>query len=83
MLDLQTMGVDWWFMKMEKYKEVRRKMGQEGSNAAQLVEVELSRFTEDEQREKRMAERGAKIKQETSEFKKVFMQAAQFMDEFS
>lgn len=77
------MGIDWWFQKMEKYKNVRRKMGAEGSNTAQLVEVELSRFTEDEQREKRMAERGAKIKQETSEFRKMFMQARQFMDEFS
>lgn len=77
------MGIDWWFVKMDKYKNVRRKMGAEGGNTAQLVEVELQRFTEDEQREKRMAERGAKIKQETSEFRKMFMQARQFMDEFS
>jgi predicted secreted acid phosphatase len=80
---VQTMGVDWWFHKMEKYKNVRRKMGQEGANVEQLVEVELQRFTEDEQREKRMAERAAKIKQEPSEFRKAYMQAAQFFDEFS
>jgi hypothetical protein len=53
---------------------VRRKMGAEGSNTAQLVEVELQRFTEDEQRDKRMAERAAKIKQESSEFRKAYMQ---------
>ena len=68
---------------MEKYRDVRRKMGAEGGNVAQIVEVELQRFTEDEQREKRMAERAARIKQEPSEFRKVFMQARQFFDEFS
>ena len=77
------MGIDWWFHKMSKYKEVRRKMGAEGSNVQQIVDVELQRFTDDAHREKRMAERGAKIKQETSEIKKVIMQARQFMDEFS
>ena len=68
---------------MEKYKNVRRKMGAEGSNTEQLVEVELSRFTEDEMREKRMAERAAMIKQETSEVRKTILKARQFLDEFS
>lgn len=77
------MGVDWWFAKLEKYHNVRRKMGAEGSNVAQRVEVELQRFTDDEMREKRMAEREKKIKQEPSEFRKVYLQAAQLLDEFS
>ena len=68
---------------MEKYKNVRRKMGSEGANTEQLVEVELSRFKEDEMREKRMAERANRIKQETSEAMKVYLQARQFFDEFS
>ena len=79
----QTMGIDWWFHKMQKYKEVRRKMGAEGGNIQQIVDTELQRFTDDALREKRMAERDAKIKQETSEVKKVIMQARQFLDEFS
>jgi predicted secreted acid phosphatase len=77
------MGIDWWFQKMEKYKNVRRKMDTEGGNTAMLVEVELERFVGDEQREKRMAERAAKIKQEPSEIRKAYMQARQFFDEFS
>ncbi len=77
------MGIDWWFHKMQKYKEVRRKMGAEGGNIQQIVDTELQRFTDDAVREKRMAERDAKIKQETSEVKKVIMQARQFLDEFS
>lgn len=68
---------------MQKYKEVRRKMGAEGGNIQQIVDTELQRFTDDALREKRMAERDAKIKQETSEVKKVIMQARQFLDEFS
>uniref|UniRef100_A0A7S3GN15 EF-hand domain-containing protein n=1 Tax=Spumella elongata TaxID=89044 RepID=A0A7S3GN15_9STRA len=79
----KTMGIDWWFHKMQKYKEVRRKMGAEGGNIQQIVDTELQRFTDDALREKRMAERDAKIKQETSEVKKVIMQARQFLDEFS
>jgi hypothetical protein len=77
------MGIDWWFEKMVKYKEVRRKMGQEGSNTDKLVEIELERFTADEDRERRMAERSNQIKQETSEIKKTILQARQFLDEFS
>ena len=77
------MGIEWWYSKMEKYRDVRRKMGAEGSNADRLVQVELNRFTDDEMREKRMAERAAVIKQETSEIRKVILQARQFLDEFS
>jgi hypothetical protein len=45
--------------------------------------LELQRFTDDAHGEKRMAERSAKKKQETSEIKKGNMQARQFLDEFS
>jgi len=79
----KTMGTDWWFVKMERYKEVRRKMGAEGKNTEALVDLELRRFTEDELRERRMAERAALIKQETSEVKKTILKARQFLDEFS
>jgi len=68
---------------MERYKEVRRKMGAEGKNTEALVDLELRRFTEDELRERRMAERAALIKQETSEVKKTILKARQFLDEFS
>ena len=37
----------------------------------------------DEHREKRMADRDQKIKEEKSEVKKVLLQARQFLDEFT
>lgn len=77
------MGIDWWFNKMEKFKNVRRKMVSEGDNVEKLVELELERFQEDDTKEKRMAERALLIKQETSEIRKVMLQAKQFLDEFS
>ena len=48
-----------------------------------LVELELERFQEDDDKEKRMAERALLIKQETSEIRKVMLKAKQFLDEFS
>lgn len=77
------MGIEWWFHKMEKYKIVRTKMAAVGGNTNQLVQLELERFKEDEEREKRMKERANKIELETSEIKKTLLKARQFLDEFS
>lgn len=77
------MGDDWWFKKLTLYKGVRDKMGKEASNIDDVVALELKRFKEDEEREKRMAMRDLQIKQETSEIKKVLLQARQVVDEFS
>ncbi len=79
----QTMGDEWWFKKLSLYKGVRSKMGKEGSNVDDIVDTELRRFKDDEERVKRMAMREAHIKQETSEIKKIIMQARQVVDEFS
>jgi len=79
----KTMGEDWWFFKMNKYRDVRRKMGAEGSNTDALVNLELNRFKDDADRDRRMGERAAMIRQETSEVKKTLLKARQFLDEFS
>ena len=79
----KTMGSDWFFDKLSKYKGVRRKMAADGANVEELVEIELERFRQDEEREVRMKFRAEAIRQETSELKKTILQARQFMDEFS
>lgn len=77
------MGIEWWFKKMEKFKNVRRKMVSEGDNVEKLVELEMERFYAEDNKEKRMKDREAMIKQETSELRKTYLQAQQFLDEFS
>jgi predicted secreted acid phosphatase len=77
------MGIDWWFKKMEKFKNVRRKMVSEGDNVEKLVELEMERFYAEDNKEKRMKDREAMIKQETSELRKTYLQAQQFFDTFS
>jgi hypothetical protein len=79
----KTMGTDWFFEKLTKYKAVRRKMAADGANVEELVEIELQRFHADEEREMRMKTRAEAIRQETSELKKTILLAHQFVDEFS
>lgn len=79
----KTMGNDWFVEKLRKYKEVRRKVTQNGENTDLLAQLEINRFEEDEERKRRMKEREWLIKQEPSQVKKVLMQARQMMDEFS
>lgn len=68
---------------MEKFKNVRRKMVSEGDNVEKLVELEMERFYAEDNKEKRMKDREAMIKQETSELRKTYLQAQQFFDTFS
>ena len=48
-----------------------------------LVKLEMERFYGEDDKEKRMKNREAMIKQETSELRKTYLQAQQFLDEFS
>ena len=68
---------------MEKFKNIRRKMVSEGDNVEKLVELEMERFYAEDNKEKRMKDREAMIKQETSELRKTNLQAQQFLDKFS
>mmetsp|Transcript_27939 Transcript_27939/g.38430 ORF Transcript_27939/g.38430 Transcript_27939/m.38430 type:complete len:339 (+) Transcript_27939:144-1160(+) len=79
----RIMGTDWWFEKLSKYRNVREKMSMEGAHAHEVVTQELERFKEDEEKNLRMARREEAIKQETSEVRKVILQARQFLDEYS
>ena len=79
----QILGTDWWFEKLTKYRSVRKKMAMEGEHADEVVQQELERFKEDEEKNERMKRREQAIKQETSEVRKVILQARQFVDEFS
>lgn len=77
----RIMGVDWWFQKLSKYKEVRAKMASEGKYAEEAVAVELERFTNEQDRQKRMNERAKQIEGETNDLRKVVLQARQFWDD--
>lgn len=77
------MGVDWFDDKLQKYKGVRTKMSKDGAHIDELVEIELERFRNDEERAVRMKIRADAIRQETSEIRKALLQAHQFIDEFS
>ena len=48
-----------------------------------LVKLEMERFYAEDNKEKRMKNREAMIKQETSELKKHYLQTQQFFDTFS
>jgi hypothetical protein len=76
------MGIEWWFKKMEKFKNIHRKMVSEGNNVRKLVKLEMERFYGEGSKEKRMKDREAMIKQETSELRKTYLQAQQFLDTF-
>lgn len=78
-----TMGDSWWFLKLSKYKEVRKKLAMDGQHTQDMVDLELSRFKEDEERKERMAKREKAIEQEGSQIRKTLLQARQFLDEIS
>ena len=77
------LGHDWWFKKLSKYKEVRRKMVAGSKNTDELAEFEIKRFKEEKEREQRIKERAYEIKKETSAIRKVILEARQFIDEIS
>ena len=64
----QILGTDWWFEKLSKYRSgMRKKMEMEGEHADEVVQQELERFDEEEEKYERMKRREQAIKQETSE----------------
>ena len=77
------MGNDWYVDKLNKYKQVRKKMTAVGDKVDQMAELEMKRFVEDQAREKRMAQRDIEIKNETSTVRKALLEAQQFLDEVS
>ena len=79
----KTMGTDWFVDKLNKYKQVRKKMTAVGTKVDEMAELEMKRFVEDQAREKRMAQRDIEIKNETSTIRKAILEAQQFLDEAS
>ena len=79
----KTLGVDWWFVKLSKYENVRTKLVRAGDNTDQLVEIEVKRFQEDEARNIRIKQREIEIKNEQSDIRKTILKARQFVDEVS
>lgn len=79
----KTLGDDWWFKKLSKYRDVRRKMAMEGENVNEMVGIELQRFQEEEARKERMLKRQVEIDNESSGIRKTILQARQLMDELA
>ncbi len=77
----KTMGDDWWFKKLAKYKDVRRKMAMEGENVDEMVNIELKRFQDEEARVARMTQRQIEIDNEASGVRKKILQARQLLNE--
>lgn len=82
-VSMQTMGADWWFNKLLKYKGVRRKIKATSVNADEAAQIEMERLEHDELKAQRMADREAQINATTSTVVKAILQARQFADEFS
>lgn len=79
----KILGNEWWFDKLTKYKDVRWKMTQSGANVDKMAELEMQRFKEDEERNRRMRDRQIEIDKETSVVRKAILQAKQLMDELA
>ncbi len=79
----KTLGVDWWFKKLTMYSQVRQKMLKESENTAEIMEIELERFQNEELKKERMQKRDQDIKAEASQVRKALLQAKQFLDEVS
>lgn len=77
------MGDDWWFKKLLKYKNVKRKLKATSINADEAAQIEMERLERDVMKVRRMEERDALIKATTSTVVKAILQARQFADEFS
>lgn len=76
----KTLGVDWWFMKLTKYKQVRQKMQREVEREAELIDEELTKYQEEKARKERMKAREVEIKNATG-VRKALLEAQQFLDE--
>jgi hypothetical protein len=79
----KTLGVDWWFEKLTLYSQVRKKILKAGQNAEEVIELEIDRFKEEENRKDRIAKRAVDIKNEGSEIRRAILKAKQFLDEVS
>ncbi len=79
----KILGDDWWFDKLSKYKGVRAKLTQSGANIDKMAQLEMDRFKADEAKVRRMKERDTAIRNEPSAIRKAYLEAQQFLDEFS
>jgi len=75
------MGVPWWIAKLGKYEAVRMKIANAEKPSASKVDLEMSRWEEDEARTKRMAVRAREINKGGSALKIAFLKAKQLADE--
>ena len=80
-LKTKFLGIDWWFFKLQKYTNVRRKLAAGSSNTDIVAATEIARYKDDQQRDKRMKDRAEDIRLETSSVRKAILQARQFLDE--
>jgi hypothetical protein len=79
----KTMGDDWYFDKLKKYQGVKHKLVKMTDKVDEMAVLEMQRFNEDLEKQKRMAEREKQIKKESSSIRKAILEAKQFLDEFS
>jgi Ca2+-binding EF-hand superfamily protein len=75
------MGVDWWIAKLGKYEAVRMKIANSERPSASKMDLEMSRWEEDEARTARMAVRAREINKGGSALKIAFLKAKQLADE--
>ncbi len=68
---------------MRKYATVRKKVVAAGNHVDAAVELEMQRFDEDAQKEKKIQERQEEIKSETNMLRRYFLQAKLFADNIS
>ena len=68
---------------MSKYKGVRSKLMQSGANVDKMAQLEMDRFKADEAKARRIKERDVAIRNEPSAIRKAYLEAQQFLDEFS
>lgn len=75
------MGEKFYYKKLSKYKEVRKKLTSQDSMADELVKIEWERFKKDEARRARIENRKIEIENSSSEVKKAILNARQVLDE--
>jgi hypothetical protein len=82
-LRTKFLGIEWWFVKMTKYKGVRKKLVSGTKNTDEVANVLIKRFKDDKIRDERMRQREKEIHLETSTVRKAILEARQFIDEIT
>jgi len=77
------LGADWWVKKMLTYERVRKMVGGSRERTQKLIQIELQRFHQDQERLLRMEARRKAIEAEPSALRRAMMSAMQTADEFS